>query len=71
MSIHLDKDMDVHLGYVRDLLNVMIVVDSLDRPIDIASLHYQGEFKTSLENKNRLIGSWKLADALSTFLKAQ
>lgn len=48
-----EKGMDVHLGYVRDLPNLKIVVDSLDWPIDISSLRYQGEFKTLLNNKKK------------------
>nr|WP_083859867.1 site-specific integrase [Herbaspirillum sp. B39] len=48
-----EKGMDVHLGYVRDLPNLKIVVDSLDWPIDISSLRYQGEFKALLNNKKK------------------
>jgi integrase len=43
---------DVHLGYVRDLRDLLSVVDALTWPINIAALRYDGRFKSFVADRD-------------------
>ena len=50
---------DVHLGYVRDLPDLLPVVDTLQWPVDLPGLAYHGEFKEFVSDKSK----WDTAKA--------
>lgn len=43
---------DVHLGYVRDLPDLLPVVDTLLWPMDLSGLAYQGQFKEFVSDRS-------------------
>lgn len=43
---------DVHLGYVRDLPDLLPVVDTLQWPMDLSGLAYRGQFKEFVSDRD-------------------
>lgn len=46
---------DVHLGYVRDLPDLLPVVDQLHWPIDLEALKYDGRFESFVTNEKNWV----------------